>query len=78
MDAGNAGDPAAESNPWLHLSRQLGMLRETTAESFSDRLLANLAAGLTGGSEAGRQLGGSLGLRFSPRINWNASLNRNI
>ena len=74
MDAGDAGDPAADSNPWLHLSRQLGMLRETTAESYSERLLANLAAGLAGGSEAGRQLGGSLGLRFS----WNASLNRNI
>ena len=58
MDAGDAGDPAADSNPWLHLSRQLGMLRETTAESYSERLLANLAAGLAGGSEAGRQLGG--------------------
>ena len=53
MDAGNAGDPAAESSPWLHLSRHLGILRETTAESFSDRLLANLAAGLTGGQIGG-------------------------
>jgi hypothetical protein len=59
-----------------HRSWFVGMVRDTTAESFSERLGANLAAGLTGGSETGRQVGGSLGLRFSRRIDWNASLHQ--
>ncbi|MFM1813071.1 MAG: hypothetical protein RLZZ336_2009 [Cyanobacteriota bacterium] len=59
-----------------HRTWFVGMLRDTTAESFSERLAAGLGAGLTGGSEVGRQVGGSLGLRFSRRIDWNASLHQ--
>jgi hypothetical protein len=59
-----------------HRTWFVGMVRDTTAESFSERLAAGLGAGLTGGSEVGRQFGGSLGLRFSRRIDWNASLHQ--
>lgn len=59
-----------------HRTWFVGMVRDTTAENFSERLAASLGAGLTGGSEVGRQFGGSLGLRFSRRIDWDASLHQ--
>lgn len=59
-----------------HRSWFVGMVRDTTAESFSERLAGSLGAGLTGGSEVGRQFAGSLGLRFSRRIDWNATVHQ--
>lgn len=59
-----------------HRSWFVGMVRDTTAESFSERLAGSLGAGLTGGSTVGRQVAGSLGLRFSRRIDWNASVHQ--
>jgi len=68
--------PASQRRSIGHRAWFVAMARDTTAESVSERLGASLAAGLTGGSETGRQLGGSLGLRFSRRIDWNASLHQ--
>jgi len=68
--------PAFQRRSIGHRGWFVAMARDTTAESVSERLGASLAAGLTGGSETGRQLGGSLGLRFSRRIDWNASLHQ--
>ena len=54
----------------------VGMMRDSTAESLSERLAAQIGAHLTGGSESGRQLAGSLGLHVSRHIDWDASLHR--
>jgi hypothetical protein len=74
--ASDLSGPASLRRVIGHRTWFVGMVRDTTAESFSERLAASLGARLTGGSEVGRQFGGSLGLRFSRRIDWNASLHQ--
>lgn len=54
----------------------VGMMRDNTAASLSERLAAQIGARLSGGSESGRQLAGTLGLQVSRRIDWDASLQR--
>lgn len=52
----------------------VGMVRDTSGETLSQRLVAGLGARLSGGSEMGRQLGGALGQRVGKRLDWNATL----